>query len=87
MATVTREFKANFDIWAADRLRSGAFSKEDMEEMRALIRKDLTPGPDQLRRGLTITDNGIERSSAIDDHDDRYRLWANYFADEVRVVR
>ena len=87
MATVTREFKANFDIWAVDRLRSGAFSKEDMEEMRALIRKDLTPGPDQLRRGLTITDNGIERSSAIDDHDDRYRLWANYFADEVRVVR
>lgn len=86
MATVTREFKANFDIWAADRLRSGAFSKEDMEEMRGLIRKDLTPGADRLRQGLTISENGIDRSSAIDDHEERYRLWANYFADESRLV-
>lgn len=86
MATVTRKFKENFDAWAAIRVSSGDFSESDMEELKGLLRKDLQPGPDQLRSGLTIRDSGIERSAAIDDHEERYRLWDNYFADEVRAI-
>lgn len=86
MATVTREFKANFDTWAADRIRSGIFTDADMDEFKTFLRKDLTPGPDQLRKGLTITENGVERSSAIDDREERYLLWSNYFAGECRML-
>lgn len=87
MATVTREFKANFDAWAADRISRGEFSESDMEELKGLLRKDLQPGPDQLRQGLMhINEAGIERPTMIDDRDERYRLWENYFADEVRAI-
>ena len=86
--TVSRQFRDDFDTWANDRLRHGEFTPEDMEEMRAMIRADLTPGPDQLREGLTkIIDAGIEVPATIDDVDERVRLWTNYFAvcaDEIR---
>jgi hypothetical protein len=54
MATVTRKFRDDFDIWAADRLAKGEFTPADMDEFKDLLRRDLTPGPDQLRAGLTI---------------------------------
>ena len=49
MAIVTKRFRDNFEEFAAHRVASGAFSASEMEEFRALVRKDLDPGPDQIR--------------------------------------
>ena len=46
MATVTRKFRDDFDVWAADRLSRGEFSEADMAEFKEILRRDLTPGPD-----------------------------------------
>lgn len=87
MATVTKKFKENFDAWANDRLRSGEFTEADMEELKALLRKDLQPGTDQLRQGLVHFDAaGIEHPSTIDDHEERYRLWDGFFAEKARSI-
>lgn len=86
--TVTRQFKEDFDTWAQDRLQHGDFTAEEMEEMRAMIRKEFTPGPDQLREGVhLITAAGLEVPAAIDDVEERVRLWTGYFADEARTIR
>lgn len=83
MATVTRQFKENFDAWAKHRVASGDWSPDDMEELKGLLRIDLTPGPDQLRAGLTIIKAaGVEVPATIDDHEERYRLWDDFFASE-----
>ena len=84
MATVTRKFKDDFEAWAAARLTSGEFTPDEMAEFKEMLRRDLTPGPDQLREGLTVINAaGVEMPSAIADHEERYRLWADYFATEV----
>lgn len=88
MATVTRKFRDDFDTWAADRLAKGEFTETDMAEFKDLLRRDLTPGPDQLREGLTIIiAAGVEVPAAIDDHERRYQLWADYFAVEAEAIR
>lgn len=88
MATVTRKFRDNFDLWAADRLAKGEFSEFEMAELKDMLRRDLEPGPDQLRAGLTvIVAAGVEVPAAIDDHEERYRLWADFFAAEAEVIR
>lgn len=88
MATVTRKFRDDFECWAADRLTRGQFTEADMAEFKDALRIDLTPGPDQLREGLTvIIAAGVEVPAAIDDHEDRYRLWADYFASEAEAIR
>lgn len=80
MATVTRKFRDDFETWAADRLAKGEFTPADMDEFKDLLRLDLTPGPDQLREGLTIIISaGVEVPAAIDDHEQRYQLWADFF--------
>ena len=38
MATVTRKFRDDFDLWAADRIARGEFTEPDMAEF-----KDTTP--------------------------------------------
>lgn len=88
MATVTRKFRDDFDLWAADRLAKGEFSESEMAELKDMLRRDLEPGPDQLRAGLTvIVAAGVEVPAAIDDHEERYRLWADFFAAEAEAIR
>lgn len=88
MATVTRKFRDEFECWAADRLAKGEFTPADMEEFKEMLRQDLTPGPDQLRKGLTvIIAAGIEVPASIDDHEERYRFWSEFFAIEAEAIR
>jgi hypothetical protein len=88
MATVTRKFRDDFECWAADRLARGEFTETDMEEFKELLRQDLAPGPDQLRKGLTvIIAAGVEVPATIDDPEQRYRYWADYFAAEAESIR
>lgn len=88
MATVTRKFRDDFDTWAADRIAAGTWTAQDIEELKGLLRIDLAPGPDQLRAGLHLLNAaGVEVPATIDDHNERYRLWADYFAAEAETVR
>jgi hypothetical protein len=87
MATVTRKFRDDFDTWAGDRLARGEFTQADMSEFKDMLRRDLTAGPDQLREGLTVViAAGVEVPATIDDHEERYRLWADYFALEAEAI-
>lgn len=88
MATVTRKFRDDFEAWAADRVARGMFSGAEMEAFRETLRQDLAPGPDRFRAGLTVTlADGVEVSAAIDDHQERYRFWAEFFGAEAGAIR
>jgi len=88
MARVTRKFCDDFDTWAADRLTKGEFTPADMVEFKDMVRRDLTPGPDQIREGLTIIiAAGVEVPATIDDHERRHELWADYFEIEAEAIR
>lgn len=88
MATLTRKFRDDFETWAVDRVRRGEFTPADMEAFKEMLRRDLTPGPDQLRAGYTvIVAAGVEIPAAIDDHEERYRLWADFFSIEAEAIR
>ncbi len=88
MATVTRKFRDDFECWASDRIAKGEFTETDMAEFKDMLRRDLAPGPDQLREGLTvIIAAGVEVPAAIDDHERRYQLWAEYFSIEAEAIR
>lgn len=84
MPTVTRKFRDDFETWAADRLARGEFTEADMAEFKDLLRRDLSTGADQLREGLTVTiAAGVKVPATIDNHEERYRLWADFFAAEA----
>lgn len=84
MATVTRQFKDDFETWAKQKIDAREWTREEIEGLRVMIRQDLTPGPDVLRQHLTHLDAlGVEAPSMIEDHEERYRLWSQYFADEI----
>lgn len=84
MATVTRQFKEDFETWAQQKIDAREWTREEIEGLRVMIRQDLTPGPDVLRQHLTHLDAlGVEAPSMIEDHEERYRLWSQYFADEI----
>ena len=86
--TVTKQFKEDFDLWANQAMACGDFTKSEMEELRKMLRQDFTPGPDQLRGGLThINAAGIEVPSMIDDYQERIRVWTNFFADKAKMLR
>lgn len=88
MATVKRKFRDNFECWAAYRLSSGEFSQAEMDALKEMLRIDLAPGPDQLRAGLkVILAAGVEVPATIDDHEERYRLWDEFFSDEAECIR
>ena len=72
MATVTKKFRDDFEVWAAGKVASGDFSITQIEELRALLRIDLADGPDKLREGAL----------AIHDPQQRRKLWTDYFARE-----
>lgn len=86
--TVTKQFKEDFDTWASNRIKFGDFTEEDMSEFKAMLRKDMAPGKDQLREGLEIiTAAGITIPAMIDNYEDRIKCWAGYFsacASEIR---
>ena len=87
MATVTRKFRDDFEVWAADRIASGSWTALEVEELKGLLRIDLAPGPDQLRAGMhALNTAGVEVPAAIDDHEERYRMWANFFAVEASAI-
>lgn len=84
MAKATRQFRDNFESWAQNKIDAGHFTLAEIEELRALIRKDLTHGPDQLRGECEfLTAAGVMIPSVIDDHEERYRLWDSFFAAEL----
>ncbi len=88
MATVTSKFRDDFEAWAADRIARGVFTDAEMAEFKDMLRRDLAPGADQLRAGLlVIVAAGVEVPAEIDDHEERYRLWSEYFAAEVEAIR
>lgn len=88
MATVTKKFRDDFELWAADRIAKCEWTSEGIEELRAALRIDFAPGPDQLRAGCSIiTAAGVEMPSTMDDHEERYRFWANFFAAEADAIR
>lgn len=88
MATVTRKFRDDFETWAGQRIAAGQWTGAEMADFRDMLRKDLEPGPDQLRAGVkVILAAGVEIPAAIDDHEERYRLWADFFAAEAEAIR
>ena len=84
MATVTKQFRDNFEAWSRVKIAAGDFSIEEMADLREMIRIDLKPGPDQLRKGMEIISAaGVKITAAIDDHSERYKLWDEYFTAEL----
>ena len=84
MATVSRRFRDNFETFSAHRIATGEFTAEDVAELKRLIQIDLTPGPDQLRKEVFFLNaSGVKIPATIDDHEERYRYWAEFFEAEV----
>ena len=87
MAKVNRRFRENFDAFSAHRIETGEFTAEDVAELKLLIQIDLTPGPDQLRQEcFFLNAAGVKIPATIDDHEERYRLWDEFFAAEVADI-
>ncbi len=88
MAIVTKRFRDNFETFAAHRVASGEFTAEEMEGLRDLVRKDLQPGPDQIRGAVDCLEiAGVKVPARIDDVEDRYRLWDEFFAAEAEDIQ
>lgn len=87
MATVTKEFRDDFETWAADRVSKGQFTAIEMDEFKDLLRRDLSPGEDTLRSGLVVSVGGVDIPAAIDNHQERYRCWAEFFRVEATAIR
>jgi len=88
MAKATRVFRDNFDAWSQHKISAGDFTAQEIDDLRALIRIDLTPGPDQMRDECELFNaNGVKIPATIDDHEDRYKLWDGFFAAEVADIR
>jgi len=84
MATVSRRFRDNFEAFSAHRVETGEFTAEDVAELKRLIQIDLTPGPDQLRKEcFFLNASGVKIPATIDDHEERYRYWSEFFEAEV----
>lgn len=88
MAKATRQFRDNFEAWAQHKVDMCEFTVQEIEELRGMIRKDMTPGPDQLRAECEfLTSAGVKIPATIDDHEERYRLWDAFFAAELMDIR
>ena len=88
MTIVTRKFRDDFETWAAHRIATGEWIEGEMENFKQMLRHDLAPGPDQVRAGLSaIIAAGVEVPAAINDHEERYRLWENFFSLEAECIR
>jgi len=88
MATVTKQFRNNFEAWAQCKIDACHFTLAEIEELRKLIRIDLTPGPDQLRAECDLFNaKGIKIPATIDDHEERYRVWDAFFAADLADIQ
>lgn len=68
-------------------MASGAFSVSEMDEFRALVRKDLEPGLDQIRGEVDFLEiAGVKIPATIDNAADRYQLWDEFFSAEVAEI-
>lgn len=87
MATVTRQFKENFEKFAQHRIDTGQFTLAEAEEFRKMVRADLMPGPDQLRGECEyLTAAGVKVPAVIDDENERYRVWDSFFAEKCKEI-
>lgn len=85
--TVSRKFKSDFDTFVADRIGTGAFTHSDADDLKEIIRKDLTPGTDQNRKGVDcLMVDGVMVPATIDDAEDRIRLWYEFFEEECAAI-
>lgn len=86
---VTKKFKEDFDLWAADSVESGYWSQQEMDDFKEVMRKhELADGPDKLRDTLVLyTPQGKEIPAVINDPKDRYQYWADYFAGRANDIR
>lgn len=85
--TVSRKFKSDFDTFVADRIGIGAFTHADADDLKEVIRKDLTPGQDQNRNGVDcLMVDGVMVPATIDDVEDRIRLWSDFFEEECAAI-
>ena len=88
MATVTARFKDNYEFWSAYKVATGEFTQDEIDGLKVMIRRDLTKGPDQLREGLEVINlAGVTVPATIDDHEERYQLWEQFFAEECEAIR
>lgn len=86
--TVTKQFKEDFDLWADNAIECGEFTKEDMADFKEMLRKDFKPGEDQLREGYkAINAAGVTVPAAIDNYEDRIKVWSSFFADAANNLR
>lgn len=86
---VTKQFKDDYDYVTAYWVSSNEWTQEEVDGLKELMRKfELADGPDRLRDDLVhYTAEGVEKPSAINDPKDRYKLWADWFADEARQIK
>jgi hypothetical protein len=85
--TVTKQFKEDFDLWAADAIQRGEYTEADMAELKAILRNDFQPGPDQQREQLEfLTADGVV-SAMIDSYEERIKVWTNFFAACANEIR
>lgn len=86
--TVTKQFKEDFDLWAANALACGEFTQEDMTEFKGMLRKEFQPGPDQLRDGYEIINAaGVKIPAAIDNYEERIKVWTGFFSNAANQLR
>lgn len=86
--TVTKQFAEDFKLWSDFRVSEGEYTPEEMEQLKAQVRAELAPGPDQFRKSYSVlTELGVEIPAAIDDQAKRVALWAGFFADEADQIR
>ena len=86
MATVTKKFRDDFEVWAKKKVADSEWTLDEVEGLKAILRADFSPGNDLLRTSqVVIGANCVEIPAAINDHEERYRLWADFFAAEVRA--
>lgn len=86
--TVTKQFKDDFETWSANALKWGDFTAEDMAEFKEVLRTDMQPGADELRRGLEIINSaGVTVSAMIDNYEERIKRWAEYFENRAKFIR
>ena len=84
MAKVSKEFSQWFEAFAVERVRTGAYTLADVEELRAVVRRDLKPGPDTQRCDVDcLMIGGQPVSACIDDADERRQLWENFLMKRV----
>lgn len=78
----------NFETFAADRVAKGWFSADEVVDLRRAVKQDLRQGPDTLRQGIEfVTADGGTVPATIDDRDERYRLWDEFFASEAEDIK